>query len=95
MLVAGLLGVAVGGGALDQLRDRTLDRLVGGELGLGVEVELPVAPRERGDDSVITGGGVTCRVEQVAEQEVQGGCAAAVLAQRQRPRSPFSLGCLQ
>src|SRR5262249_7286944 len=84
-------GAAVHGGPFDELRDRRTHGFVGWQLGFGVEVELALRPAQCGDDCVITGGPIAHSVEEVAEQKVQGGGAAAVLAQRQGTGCSLSL----
>ncbi|HET7338058.1 MAG TPA: hypothetical protein VFK22_00805 [Candidatus Dormibacteraeota bacterium] len=48
---------------VDELGNPRLDRLVGRQLGLGVEVEVAPSPVQRADDGVVAGPAVALRVE--------------------------------
>src|ERR1039458_5707528 len=76
---AGLLRRCPPVGLRDQLGGRRLDRLLGRELGSGVEAEAPVVPAQGLEDDVLALPGRTCRVEEVAEEEVQRGGVALAL----------------
>src|ERR1039458_4500752 len=76
---AGLLRRCPPVGLRDQLGGRRLDRLLGPELGSGVEAEAPVVPAQGLEDDVLALPGRTCRVEEVAEEEVQRGGVALAL----------------
>ena len=63
----------------DQLRRRRLDRLLGRQLGPGVEAEAAVVPAQGLEDDVLALPGRTGRMEEMAEKEVQRGGAALAL----------------
>jgi hypothetical protein len=58
---------------VDKVWNPSPDGLVGGQLGLGVELELAPGPAKRADDRVVARPSVALRVEQVAEQKVERG----------------------
>src|SRR5439155_8037577 len=71
-----------------------LDRLVGGQLGLGVEVEIAVVPGQRADHGVVAGHAFIERVKEMSEQEIKS-AAAAVVAQRERAGGALGLRLFQ
>ncbi len=54
-------------GRVDELGDAGLDRLVGRQLGLGVELEVASRPVKSVDDGLVAGLAVALCVEQVTE----------------------------
>ena len=66
----------------DQLQRRRLDRLLGRQLGPGVEAEAAVLPAQGLEDDVLALSGRTGRVEEMAEEEVKrGGTTLALQGQ--------------
>jgi hypothetical protein len=91
----GCIWLGCGFGGVDKLGDAGLDRLIGRELGLGVEVELALAPVEGADHCVIARRPVSLRVEEVAKQEVERSRLAGPISERKRTRGPVGLSGLQ
>jgi hypothetical protein len=56
---------------VDQLRDARLDGLVGGELGLGVKLEVTLGPVKGADDGFVACLAVSLSVKEMAEQKVK------------------------
>ena len=82
-------------GGVDELRNACLDRLVGGELGLGVELEVALRPVQRVDHGVVAGLAVALGMKKMSEQEVQRGRLPVPIADGKGTRGPLTLSGLQ
>jgi hypothetical protein len=81
---------------LDELRDTGLDRLVSGELGLGVKLKVPFGPVECVDHGVIARGAVTALgVKKMTEQKVQRSRLSIPIADRKGTCGSLTLSRLQ
>ena len=69
--------------------------VVRGQLGLGVELELPSRPSERGDDGVIARLPIALGVKEVPEQEVERGRLSVPITQGKGTCRPLALGRFQ
>jgi hypothetical protein len=84
-----------GCGGLHKLWDAGLDRLVGRELGLGVEFEVAPRPVERADHRVVAQSPVALGVKQMAEEKVERGRLPVPIMDREGARRPLTLSSLQ
>jgi hypothetical protein len=80
---------------LNELRDAGLDRLVSGQLGLGVKLEVTLGPVKSVDHGVIARLPVALSVEKVAEQKVQGGRLTVPIADGKGTCGALTLSGLQ
>jgi hypothetical protein len=80
---------------LNELRDAGLDRLVSGQLGLGVKLEVTPGPVKGVDHGVIARLPVALSVEKMAEQKVQGGRLTVPIADGKGTCGALTLSSLQ
>ena len=84
------LGFRVRG--VHQVRDACLDRLVGGQLGLGVELEVALGPVKRVDHGIVARLAVTTLgMKKMSEEEVQRGGLPVPIADDKGTRRPLTL----
>jgi hypothetical protein len=80
---------------LDQLCDAGPDRLIGRELGLGVELEVAPGPVKGCDHGVVARLPIALSVEEVAEQKVKGGRLSVPIADGKGTCGALTLSSLQ
>jgi hypothetical protein len=89
------LGLRRGNRGLNELGDASLDRLVSGQLGLGVKLEVTFRPVKGVDHDVIARLPVALGVEKMAEQKVQGGRLTVPIADGKGTRGALTLSSFQ
>ncbi len=80
---------------LDELGDAGLDRLISGQLRLGVKLEVPPGPVKRIDDGVIARLPVSLSVKKMAEEKVQRGRLTVSIADGKGTCGALTLSSLQ
>ena len=80
---------------VNELRDAGLDRLVGRQLGLGIELEIAFGPVESADHRVVAGLAIALGVKKMPEQEVQRRGFAVPIADGKGTCGPLTLSGFQ
>jgi hypothetical protein len=80
---------------LNELGDAGLDRLVSGQLGLGVKLEITSGPVKGVDHGVIAGLPVGLGVKEMAEKKVQRGRLTVSIADGKGTCGALTLSSLQ
>jgi hypothetical protein len=89
------LGVGGRLSGLDELGDAGFDRLVSGQLRLGVKLEVALGPVECVDDGVVARLPVSLSVKKMAEEKVQRGRLTVSIADGKGTCGALTLSSLQ
>jgi hypothetical protein len=89
------LGIGGRFSGLDELGDAGLDRLVSGQLRLGVKLEVALGPVKCVDDGVVARLPVSLSVKKMAEEKVQRGRLTVSIADGKGTCGALTLSSLQ